>query len=89
VVVSVTLNLKPDYIDAYILLSQIAKNEGNNEDAVGYAEVALSLYPDNKDLSAYVDALKNSKSSTVTPPPSTPAPSTSTNTTNSPVKGKK
>lgn len=87
--IKMALNLKPDYIDAYILLSQIAKNEGNNEDAVGYAEVALSLYPDNKDLSAYVDALKNSKSSTVTPPPSTPTPSTSTNTTNSPVKGKK
>lgn len=53
------LSLKGDYIDALIILSQISKSEGNNADALSYAETALSLFPQNKDLAQYVDSLKN------------------------------
>ncbi len=54
------LSLKEDYIDALVILSQIVKNEGNNEAALTYAERAFSLAPANQDLSKYVDSLKNS-----------------------------
>ena len=38
-----SLALKSDYIDAWIVLSQIVKSEGNNADALYYAQVALSI----------------------------------------------
>jgi len=54
-----SLSLKRDNIDALIILSQLSKIEGNNNDALSYAQVALSLFPQNKDLAQYVDSLKN------------------------------
>lgn len=55
------LTLKGDYIDALILLSQIAKKEGNNQSALSYAEQALFLAPANKDLIQYVNSLKGAE----------------------------
>jgi tetratricopeptide (TPR) repeat protein len=60
------LKLKANYIDALILLSQIAKSEGNSSDALNYAEQALSISPANKDLVQYVNSLKSPSSSTTT-----------------------
>lgn len=73
-----TLSLKSDYIDAWIVLSQIVRSEGNNADALYYAQVALSLSPKNESLIQYVDALKKSTS--------TPAPISPTTTTPSKTK---
>ena len=56
------LALKSDYIDALIILAEIEKKEGNMSEAVSYAETALFLVPDNKDLIKYVDSLKNGSS---------------------------
>ena len=56
------LELKPNYIDALVMLSQIAKAEGNSTSALSYAEQALSISPDNKDLIEYVKTLKGSGS---------------------------
>ncbi|MEJ0002076.1 MAG: tetratricopeptide repeat protein [bacterium] len=52
------LSLKPDYIDAYIILSQAAKADGNNAAALSYAEQALGLSPNDKSLQQYVGTLK-------------------------------
>ncbi|MBI3305893.1 tetratricopeptide repeat protein [Candidatus Nomurabacteria bacterium] len=52
------LVLKPDYIDAYIVLSQIAKSEGKNALALEHAQKALALAPANAELIKYVDSLK-------------------------------
>ena len=57
-----SLSLKRDNIDALIILSQISKIEGNNADAISYAQAALSIFPQNKDLAQYVDSLKNTSS---------------------------
>lgn len=67
------LTLKPNYIDAYILLSQIAKSEGDNSDALSYAKTALSIAPTNADLIKYVDSFKNGTSA-VAPTPTTKKP---------------
>jgi hypothetical protein len=69
------LALKQDYIDALVTLSQIAKSEGNNSSALSYAQAALSLSPDDKNLVQYVNSLSNSAPAP-TPAPVTPAPST-------------
>ena len=53
------LTLKGDYVDALVVLSQIAKSEGNTTDALSYAQAALSLLPQNTTLSQYVNSLKN------------------------------
>ncbi len=53
------LELKPDYIDALLTLSQIAKDEGNNNEAIAYGEAALSVSPSDKNLINYVNSLKN------------------------------
>ncbi|OGI70997.1 hypothetical protein A3B84_02360 [Candidatus Nomurabacteria bacterium RIFCSPHIGHO2_02_FULL_35_13] len=53
------LALKPDYVEGLITLSQIEKSDGNNSVAISYAENALSLIPDNKDLIQYVNSLKS------------------------------
>jgi tetratricopeptide (TPR) repeat protein len=66
------LTLKPDYIDALITLSEIAKSEGNNSDALSYGQAALSLDPTNKNLIQYVDSLNGSTTSSV--PVSIPTP---------------
>ena len=52
------LALKSDYIDALLLLSQIAKKEGDNVLAISYAERALALAPTNPDLIKYMDSFK-------------------------------
>lgn len=63
------LTLKPDFIDALINLSQIAKNEGNSTEAISFAEQALAFDPTNQYLIKYVDSLKGSNSSSVATPP--------------------
>src|SRR3989344_2444907 len=52
------LSLKPDYIDALVVLSQIAKSEGDNAGALSYAQTALSFSPENQSLITYIDSLK-------------------------------
>ena len=54
-----SLSLKPDYINAFLTLSQIAKSENDNALALTYAQKALSISPANQDLIKYVDSLKN------------------------------
>jgi cytochrome c-type biogenesis protein CcmH/NrfG len=63
------LNLKPNYIDALITLSQIAKSQGNNSQALSYAQSALALSPNDSSLIQYVDSLNVSAPTT---PVSTP-----------------
>jgi hypothetical protein len=53
------INLKSDYVDAFVLLSQISKSEGNTNEAISYAEKALSFAPLNESLIKYVSSLKN------------------------------
>jgi tetratricopeptide (TPR) repeat protein len=67
------LSLKPDYVDALVFLSQVAKNEGNNSTAITYAEKALALSPQDKNLIQYVNSLKNAN------PLAPAAPSSTTN----------
>jgi Flp pilus assembly protein TadD len=64
------LSLKPDYLDALVFLSKIAKNEGNNALALSYAQAALKLDPTNKDLIQYADSLNTP---TPSPKPITPS----------------
>jgi len=62
------LALKGDYIDALVVISQIFKSEGNTKDALTYGRAALSLDPQDTQLSQYVDSLsivQNSSSSVV------------------------
>ncbi len=61
------LGLKPDYIEGLITASQIEKSDGNTSTAVSYAESALSLAPDNKDLINYVNTLKTGGTPSITP----------------------
>lgn len=65
------LTLKPDYVDALIFLSQVARSEGNNTDAISYAEQAVNFYPQDTSLKQYLDSLKNGSASASVP--STPA----------------
>ena len=58
-----SLSLKGDYIDALIMLSQIAKSEGSSGSALSYAEKALFISPSNQDLIDYVNSLKGGGSS--------------------------
>jgi hypothetical protein len=53
-----SISLKSDFIDALIVLSQIAKSENSSKDALAYAQAALSLAPENTQLAQYVDSLK-------------------------------
>jgi tetratricopeptide (TPR) repeat protein len=52
-------SLKQNYVDALIVLSQIAKSQGNNSDALSYAENAFYLSPQDQSLAQYIDSLKN------------------------------
>ena len=56
------ISLKPDYVNALLILSQISKNEGNNGSAISYAEQALSFAPGNEQIVEYLASLKNSSS---------------------------
>lgn len=67
------LTLKPDYIDAYVILSQIAKSRGDNVLALNYAQKALSISPTNTDLKKYADSFKSSTTAS-TPTPTTKKP---------------
>lgn len=60
------LSLKSDYIDALLTMSQVSKREGNNSEALRYAEQALALAPQNADLIQYVNTFRG------TPAPSAP-----------------
>ncbi|MES2023259.1 MAG: hypothetical protein V4439_01100 [Patescibacteria group bacterium] len=62
------LTLKPDYLDALIVLSQLARGEGNMNDALSYAESALSVAPQSQQLIEYVNSLKNLVSISAVPP---------------------
>jgi tetratricopeptide (TPR) repeat protein len=53
-----SLTLKPDYIDALIISSQVERSEGNITKAISLAEQALSLSPTDQNLVQYVNALK-------------------------------
>ncbi len=53
------LSLKPDYVNSFVVLSKIAKKEGDNASALSYARTALSFAPADKSLMQYVDSLKN------------------------------
>ncbi len=81
------LVLKPDYIDAWIVLAEIAKSEGDTKNALEYAETALYLAPTNEDLKKYVNSFKNSNSSSVTAPSNITPPDTS-KTPDGPIKKK-
>ncbi|MEK7564331.1 MAG: hypothetical protein AAB510_02045 [Patescibacteria group bacterium] len=63
------ITLKPDYIDALVILSRISTKEGNREEAISYGQKALLLLPNNQDLIKYVDSLKNGSSSSVNTEP--------------------
>jgi tetratricopeptide (TPR) repeat protein len=65
------LTLKPDYIDALITLSQIAKSEGDNAKALSYAQAALSITPTDNNLIQYVNSLNGSAPSATPAPAST------------------
>jgi len=69
------LVLKPDYVDALITLSQIAKSEGDNAKALSYAQTALSITPTDTNLIGYVNSLNGSASSSA---PSSASTSTKT-----------
>ena len=74
------LTLNPDYIDALIFLAQVAKSENDNSAALSYAQAALALSPEDKNLIQYVDSLN-------TPvPPVTPVPTSDASTTKSTKK---
>lgn len=68
------LSLKKDYIDALIILSQMAKSENNGSAALSYAQAALSISPEDKNLMQYVDSLNSSEPA----PVPTPAPASTT-----------
>lgn len=59
------LALKPDYIDALITLSQIAKSEKDDAKALSYAQAALFLSPTDKNLIQYVNSISNLIPSTI------------------------
>lgn len=56
------LSLKSDYINALVTLSQIAKSENNQMDALLYGERALLLAPSDQGLIQYVNSLRNANS---------------------------
>ena len=55
---SEALTLKPDYLDALIVLIQIAQSEKDNVASLAYAERALVLIPDNQELQKFVESLR-------------------------------
>ncbi|MFH1200900.1 MAG: hypothetical protein V1484_01035 [bacterium] len=61
------LSLKQDYVDALVFLAQIAQSENDNSAALSYAQAALSLVPDDKNLIQYVNSLNNPAPTPVTP----------------------
>lgn len=54
------LILKNDSVDALIMISQIAKNEGDIKTASMYAQYAVSIAPNDSSLQDYANSLSNS-----------------------------
>lgn len=54
-----SLELKPDYADAMVVLSRIERESGNNSKALEYAQAALYLFPGDKALENYVNSIKS------------------------------
>ena len=54
------LTLKPDYVDALVTLSQIAKSSGDNAGALNYAQQALSITPTDQNLISICQFVKQS-----------------------------
>lgn len=54
-----SLVLKDNYVDALLILSQIAKQKGDDKSSILYIEKALYYYPENEDLRKYLNTLKN------------------------------
>ena len=63
------------------MMSQIEKSNGNNTQALSYAQQALQTLPTNKELVDYVNSLKNNSS--------TPSSKEETPTVNSKTDSKK
>ncbi|MSU44638.1 hypothetical protein EXS45_00425 [Candidatus Nomurabacteria bacterium] len=70
---NLALSLKPNYIDALVTLSQIAKSDGNNIDAISYGERAVSISPTDTELIKYVNSLKNRTNTPILIPTPTPS----------------
>lgn len=60
-----SIAIKPDFVQGLIFLAQIEKELGNNAAAVSYAEKALFLFPQDKDLIEYVNSLRNNTKASV------------------------
>jgi cytochrome c-type biogenesis protein CcmH/NrfG len=71
-------SLKPDYVDALVTLSQLAKSQGNNSQAFSYAQAALALSPNDANLIQYVNSLSSSAPAAV--PTTTPVTTTTDKT---------
>jgi len=65
--------LKPNYIEAFLVLSQIEQSAGKRTEAISYAEQALSLAPSNQELIDYVSSLRRAPATSVPVPDSVPA----------------
>lgn len=66
------LQLKPDYIDAIILLGRIQINEGNESDALASFMVAQSIDPANQNIQAVIKILKEGNDSAAVSTSTTP-----------------
>ena len=62
------LTLKQDYVEALIVLSQIARSENDNKTALSYAERALAISPEDENLIQYFNSLSNSTPTPITTP---------------------
>ena len=60
-----SFDLKKDYIDAMITLSQILKAEGDSKGAMMYGQLALSYDPMNTKLAQFVDSINIQETSLV------------------------
>ncbi len=52
------IELKPDFIEGLIFLSQLADSLNNKKEAISYAEKALNVLPGDKQLTDYLNSLK-------------------------------
>lgn len=54
------LSLKQDYVEALIFMSQVYKQEGNNKEALKYAEKVRVLLPGDQGILDYIKSLNSS-----------------------------
>lgn len=59
------LGLKPNYVEAWVVLSSIANEAGDKQDAIGYAENALFYSGGSETVANYLENLKGGSSSAV------------------------